>query len=434
LRGGKGCGSRFRALPLTFRHCVMANDAMELNCVRLAKGLNAVLADPTAENYGQRWGKIRSHQEHTKAVRTHYSNGIVQVCAENGDLDRAQHWMRKFDTRKGVSVGPRTFNTLLHSLGARGQLEKAEDWFGLLKRSPLHPEFENTTAGSATFDVMVQTSAKAQDVIRTQKYLDEAAEASVRLSLKSLVAAGNLFLKIGEYRRLQSLCDQIVRQGCSLRPGYPPQVIRGEKQKARSQRQPEVDSFVALVSSLARALADMENTHSANRWLQYLSDAGIGHSTMPELWDHVRAKTPLDIVPAQLSCEKSWAVQPTFAGGRRPQPMMLRPGILAGEKVATEYQAAALLDIQDAADGSTRPGSNSTMPAFETRPNTAGWQLERYSPAAPGDPRRPMSARGAADGSQSPGNPSLRRLLTARSHVSEVAGGRPHTSPGYGKR
>merc|ERR1719464_1334099 len=107
--------------------------AMEATCVTTAKGScklpTSWFAKEKACGRRKRGGGFAQMLHSKRDVDTHLFNGVVQYSAGEGEADKAERWMEKFDNTKGTQPNIQALNALLQVVVKKGDIAKAEDWF-----------------------------------------------------------------------------------------------------------------------------------------------------------------------------------------------------------------------------------------------------------------------------------------------------------------
>lgn len=275
-----------------------------------------------------------------RRVVSRHCNGLVLQYAEQGEVEEAEHWMRKLDSARGLPPTIAAFNGLLLAVGKQGNLEKADAWF-VKAESALHPEFGDLQPTAQSFDAMVQIAAAANDVARTDRYLSDMRDLGHRPDRRTFFAAIAACLRAEQPKRAHLWLQACVQGGCSQCRSYPPEEVRRVRGLIRSMQLWCPEDLVAQVLSVAEGLAAAGNTVTADEWLGYLVQCGVPIAHYPASWEHIRAASPPRIVPARLHADT----------GEPPAPLRLLPAALSGER----RQAGAIASGQESSR--RKPGS-----------------------------------------------------------------------------
>mmetsp|Transcript_85115 Transcript_85115/g.150536 ORF Transcript_85115/g.150536 Transcript_85115/m.150536 type:complete len:458 (-) Transcript_85115:117-1490(-) len=298
---------------------------METTCVTIAKGqqrLGEVLSG-TSPNIAFKGSAYALHRQMERDFKSNFTNGIVQFSAHTGELVKAERWMLRLDQRRGLDPEVKTFNALLEGLLKQGDFDKADEWFDKPAARALHPEMGNLSPDFVSYDIMIQASAKAGNLVRAEKYLSNSLFLGFRPHRDSFIFVIEAMLAQNEPKRAHNWMEEFIVRGCSKSPSYQPEVVKNCIAELRSARAWDPEAFLALVDSLARSLADADNSASADRWLHFLFECGRQPADAMETWEHVRARTPNEIRPARLYCESP---------DRRREVSKQMPALLSGER------------------------------------------------------------------------------------------------------
>ena len=134
-----------------------------------------------------------------------------------------------------------------------------DEWVSKPAAPALHPELGSLALDLETYSMLVELASKADDVVRAERYAEEAAARGLRLSRRSLCQVAWAHLRAGEPRRAHLRAEALIKQGSAERPNYLPAVVKQELQTWRSQRSWDPEEVVDLVDALARSLADSGN-------------------------------------------------------------------------------------------------------------------------------------------------------------------------------
>lgn len=282
--------------------------SMETTCVTIAKGrqrMRDILEGKTSWVHGQTWkgGAHALQEEMRRDFKSHLCNGLVRFSAGEGQTDKAERWMTKLDHHRGLEPEIRTFNALLQGLVDKGDLEKADIWFGKPFAAALHPELGPMRPSSASYDIMVQAAAQAGDLVRAERYLFACLDRGFRPHRNSFISVVRCLIGAQQPKRAHSWMEEYVERGCSSHSSYRPEAVKQTMSCLRSLRKYDPEEHFCLVRDLAANLAGSGNTVSANRWLGYLVECGVRPDDAMETWDYVRSFSPRRIMPASLHCE-----------------------------------------------------------------------------------------------------------------------------------
>eukprot|EP00928_Gymnodinium_smaydae_P046498 TRINITY_DN30988_c0_g1_i1.p1 TRINITY_DN30988_c0_g1~~TRINITY_DN30988_c0_g1_i1.p1 ORF type:complete len:414 (+),score=62.54 TRINITY_DN30988_c0_g1_i1:42-1244(+) len=370
--------------------------SLESVCVTLAKG-NCPRGDHVTIG-SARLGAAERRERHERLTRKELCNNVAKFSACEGQVAKAERWLRKLDGEQNCGPEVGAFNAFILAATRANDLTKAEEWFTQAEHIGLHPELTGLEKNLESYDIMISAFANAGDIPRAEKYAREAeAVFSRRPALATLCAMVRAAIAQGEPRRAHLWMDALVKRGCSLRPNYEPQLLKAEREQHRSRRTLDVDALISLVISLVDALAGSGNAVTANNWLRYLSESGLRYDEAPDVWERVRKATPEEIVPTVLSGE-SLALQAP------PSPAFRQPATLSGEKrlwTGTELQVRGSSTPEH---GLQAYGSKAQSPRGNSRPGTSqglvtGGRISQLSNCT--SPSRAQS-------------PALRKMLDAR--------------------
>jgi len=300
-----GCLGRQPAMPPP--HGPVAGEGqreqpgLEITCVSLAKDQCKLASSPCFGEQGNRWRLLRlEHHTDEKAVATHLYNGVVCYAADANKFSKAERWMGKLDSSRGLEPSIEAFKALLRGATRNGDWSKAEEWFHRPSTPGLHPELGGLQPDGESYDIMVQAAASQGELVRAEQYLRLAYERGLKPARGSYARFAYSLLAAGEPRRAHHWVSELVRRGCSKVESYDPQVVKQELRNLRSQRSWPPEELVDLVLKLARCLATVGNPATANEWLRYLTECTVKPSDYPETWEAVRRATPPEIRAANL--------------------------------------------------------------------------------------------------------------------------------------
>jgi len=313
---------------------------MEVSCVTMVKGHQhmEVVAGTCKSARERKAGAYALQQQLKRDFHSTLCNGMVCFNAHHGHTHEAEKWMKYLDTKQGDVAQVETLNALLAALIKKGDLVKADEWFKRVQHAALHPELSSLRPQRSTYDVMIQGMANANDLPRAEHYLLDVLRLNERAHSRSFSDVIEALLRAGEPRRAHLWMQDLVQNGCCTWPSYSPELVRQRSRELRHRRG-NVEEHLELVHRLVKELAAVENTVTANEWLLYLVQCGQRPDQSPETWDAVRAKAPLQILPARLYCEEP-NNQPTRSSQANSQgalqmwrdraPLQL-PALLSGE-------------------------------------------------------------------------------------------------------
>mmetsp|Transcript_58051 Transcript_58051/g.136040 ORF Transcript_58051/g.136040 Transcript_58051/m.136040 type:complete len:461 (+) Transcript_58051:73-1455(+) len=378
----------------------------EVSCAILAKGqqrLTDVLAGTCETADGKKWkgGAHKLQQILRKDFHSKLCNGMVCFSANLGRTEQAERWMNHLDHKQGDTPEVQSLNMLLQALIREGDLPKADEWFQKTKQGALHPELGSLRPNRSSYDVMIQGAARADDIVRAERYLMELLERTGdrphRNSFREVVVA---LLRAGEPRRAHEWMEDYVKKGCAFWRSYDADVVRTCSRELRHRRTYNVEEHFELVETLARALAGAGNTVTANHWLEYLVRCGQRPSGSVETWDLVRAATPREILSARLYCEEPTEHMFTPPEANRQGVEMWRdraplqlPALLSGEReedrhryILQEKEKAATPEVEEGDAQTEKRGASQASTRAETlcasRPTTAAADQGRGSALA----------------------------------------------------
>lgn len=370
----------------------MAKDGLlvvETTCFSIAKGTHKLQLDPFFGEKGKRWQLLRlQHHLDEKAVAKHALNGVVRYAAEQGNLEMAERYLEKLDTTKGVPPSIQAFNSVLQGFTSRGDWRKADEWFDRTAAPALHPQMAGLLPDRESYDIMVQSSAGAGDLVRAERYMKLALDHDIRPSRSTFYKLTHALLAVGQAKRAHCWMELLVQRGCAKVDSYAACDVKQELRTLRSLRTWQPEEHVDIVLALASSLAAQGNPVTANEWLSYVVECGAKTVDHPEVWERVRSATPHEIRPSVLFAESADDAQPP------PSPSARLPAVLSGEErgedgemrmAATKSMAArkssALQQGLVASSDSPRPGSRQSP-----RPPCTSWAEKRpmsRSSAAP---------------------------------------------------
>eukprot|EP00418_Pyrodinium_bahamense_P002730 CAMPEP_0179020236 /NCGR_PEP_ID=MMETSP0796-20121207/5277_1 /TAXON_ID=73915 /ORGANISM="Pyrodinium bahamense, Strain pbaha01" /LENGTH=502 /DNA_ID=CAMNT_0020716043 /DNA_START=88 /DNA_END=1593 /DNA_ORIENTATION=+ len=421
--------------------------AIETTCVTIAKDRNRSRGACTGKETGRKgWsgGGLAHLLQRRKNAEADFFNGVVRYSAEEGQVDKAERWMLKLDSRRGVHPHVTALNALMLAEANRGDLAQAEAWFERTLQRAIHPELGDLTPNVESYDILVQRAAEAGDLARMEKFLQACCSRGFRPARRSFLRAVQALVGAGEPRRAHHWMEAMVREGSTERADYAPREVKRVLRLRPSLRPWDAEELVEVILGLARRLAEAHNSSAADQWLGYLTECGEKPSMHIETWEYVRALTPPEIVPARLT-----------AGVERvdfkPEPPLLLPASLSGEpprevipgqpyaeisrSPGAGFQSARIL--RPAAHASNEPGgscsggSSARVHTERALCSPGGRRPRAFLGPAP-DPivglttgwgdggRAGGSPKGGADNQAVPMSPGLRRLVQLQ-HRSAVA-------------
>lgn len=351
---------------------------METTCVTIAKGqqkFGDILEGRTKWAQGQTWkGGAHALQERLRRdFKSQLCNGLVRFSANEGQMDKAERWMSKLDHHRGLEPEIKTFNALLQGLVDKGDLEKADVWFGKPFAAALHPELGPMRPDAASYDIMVQAATQAKDLVRAERYLFACMDSGFRPHRKSLISVINCFLSAQQPKRAHSWMEEFVVRGCSNHESYRPEAVKQTMAFLRSLRDYDPEEHFCVVKELAASLAASGNTASANHWLGYLVECGVRPDDAIETWEQVRSASPRRILPANLHCE-------IYGTDMLAKASVQVPALLSGE------------GDQDRTNAHQRQGALAETPDPGHSPEPEGLQL-RCRSASPSEKRKSPDGR-----------------------------------------
>lgn len=331
---------------------------MEVSCVTMAKGHQHVeVLAGTCKSARAKAGAYSLQQQLKREFHSTLCNGMVCFNAHHGHTQEAERWMSYFDTKQGDVLQVETLNALLAALIKKGDLAKADDWFQRVQHAALHPELSSLRPQRSTYDVMIQGMANADALPRAERYLMDLEGRGERPHSQSFRDVILALFRAGEPRRAHLWMQDLVTKGCCTWPSYAPEVVRPRARELRHRRG-NVEEHLELVLQLVKELAAVQNTVTANDWLQYLVQCGRSPAQSPETWDVVRAQSPPQILPARLYCEergnqpsRSYEAHPHGAlqMWRDRAPLQL-PALLSGENEEDRHRYLMQQEAQTEAE------------------------------------------------------------------------------------
>eukprot|EP00933_Yihiella_yeosuensis_P063412 TRINITY_DN66549_c0_g1_i1.p1 TRINITY_DN66549_c0_g1~~TRINITY_DN66549_c0_g1_i1.p1 ORF type:complete len:503 (-),score=71.80 TRINITY_DN66549_c0_g1_i1:45-1553(-) len=373
--------------------------SMETTCVTIAKGRQK-LRDIMAKNIqvdGKFWdGGAYALQSHLRRdYKMHLCNGLVCFSAGEGEVDKAERWMNVLDHGVGLIPEMKTYNALLSGLSERGMFEKADEWFERPHQAALHPELGDLRPDAQSYDIMIRSTSKANDLIRAERYFHQSMTRGFRPHRESFFEIVRAMLRNDEPKRAHVWLEELVVRGCRQTANYSSEELKDQLVSLHSMRSWNPDVLVKLINDLATSLARIGNTVTADRWLGYLVEAGLKAEDLPETWNIVRASSPKRIMPARLYAESPPRER------CKPEAAKLFPAILSGEKAppasawsSVDPQALALTMGADDGGNTARRPSTSFSKAETIEEPSRPRSVAGNRPRSQADTKRPASQAG----------------------------------------
>lgn len=309
---------------------------------KVSKGAIADGYEPEVEGFDELTITIAKHgyalkgKEHENEIKAHMWSEIVIFSADSGKLEQAEQWMKKLDARKGFPPEVRAVNALIRAFIHAGNFFKAEEWFLQLLNPHLSPELGNIAPDSSTFNYMIRLCAEAGELVYAEAHIEDMNRFGVIPTLLTYSALVRGCIKVGEVRRGHRWFERLLANGCAEHlEAFDAASIKVERARAKCGLQVvwNMQLLDELVLELARALANTGNTQSANGWLGFAVESGRSPEDAPEVWEHVRAAHPVDIIPTLLSGETEAALGRDSP--RRGAPSVIMRATLHGDNKAS---------------------------------------------------------------------------------------------------
>lgn len=266
-----------------------------------------------------------------REVKSLMWNNIAMFSADSGNIEQAEHFRQKLDVRRGFNINIRTIAALVRAYLKIRNFEKADELFQQVLEPTLHPELGNIKPDTDFFHYMISFSAEAGEIANAERHFREMGRFKLRPKMHTFRAITDGCIATGQARRAHRWLELLVKDGCDEVPlGFDADAVMVERQYQQSTIYChwKLNLFDSMVMKVARALTDAGHTQTANKWLGYLVECGIGPDKAPELWDHVRVAHPVDIMPTLLSSE---TVKAYGGSPRKGAPMVKLPARLNGE-------------------------------------------------------------------------------------------------------
>jgi len=222
------------------------NLIIETACVSIAK-MQCQTSDNWIDSEGPRWSLFAKKVNYDRDVKRLLCNEVARNCAEEGQLEKAEHWMSKLDAKSGVDADVRTFNAILLAQSKSGNLVRAEEWFAKVMQPHLHPELNGVRPDRESYDIMVRCCAAAHDWARVGKYLEEMDSQGYRLKLHSHYDLIRSAVNAGEVRRAHHWCRALMKKGCSKRSNYSSEQVHQEYDRLPSMRRYKLEELFSTV-------------------------------------------------------------------------------------------------------------------------------------------------------------------------------------------
>mmetsp|Transcript_76329 Transcript_76329/g.120172 ORF Transcript_76329/g.120172 Transcript_76329/m.120172 type:complete len:415 (-) Transcript_76329:74-1318(-) len=206
---------------------------------------------------------------------TRYANSMCQEAASRGDLACAEKWIEKLGAA-GRAPDTQSFNNVLQATVVTGDLDRAERWFQKVLHPTLHPELRGLQPDALSYNIMVESLAKKENLPRAESYAADVKNMGMQLNQKSYSALVDACLKQGEVRRAHRWMEEEIAAGFA---------------------KPNKESMRRLI----RGLADAGTVGSAERWISYMADMHLALDA--DTIAHVKAACPMEILSCQLSGE-----------------------------------------------------------------------------------------------------------------------------------
>lgn len=270
-------------------------------CITIAK---AASGTARSRAHMQRACGLASTEE--KEVRARMWNDSICFSAERGNIEEAEAVRRKLDSRRGYHIAIRSLTALIRAYLKVQNFHKADELFKQVVEPAMHPELGNVKPDWEFFHYMVSLHAEAGKLALAERYFAEMRRFKVIPSMRTFRSLMQSCIVSGQARRAHPWVEQLVKEGCVEVPsGFPPAAVLEEREYQRSSIRThwQLNLFDAIVAELVEALAEAGHTQTANSWLGYLVECGLGPRNAPDLWEHVRGKHPVDIIPTLISGE-----------------------------------------------------------------------------------------------------------------------------------
>lgn len=267
-----------------------------------------------------------------KEVRARLWNDSICFSAERGNIEEAEAFRRKLDSRRGFHIAIRSLTALIRAYLKVQNFHKADELFKQVVEPAMHPELGNVRPDWEFFHCMVSLHAEAGKLALAERYFAETKRFKVTPSMRTFRSLMQSCICSGQPRRAHTWVEQLVKDGCVEVPsGFPTAAVLEEREYQRSSIRThwQLNLFDAIVTELVEALADAGHTQTANLWLGYLVETGLGPKHAPDLWEHVRGKHPVDIIPTLISGEAPQV--PVNKAHIALAPPMTLPARLRGE-------------------------------------------------------------------------------------------------------